>query len=156
GTQIERADAARDLRGGGTGIEDDRLAIVDQAGGGGGNTLLLGAVLQLLDVERLIGVRHVERAAVGTRECAGRLERRKIRTDGHLRGAETHREGLDRDAPFLAQQLADATPALLDHQTALAPLRHQTGNASSSRKCSKASRSDAPGAATSPNSRSLK
>ncbi len=47
-------------------------------------------------------------------------------------------ERIDRDAPFRAQELADAPSALLDQQAAFGRVQHQTGIASSTREPSNA------------------
>ena len=61
---------ARDLRGGGAGVEDDGLAVANERDGGLGDAHLLRVMLQLLDVQRLVGVRHAADAPPWVRVSA--------------------------------------------------------------------------------------
>ena len=66
------------------------------------------------------------------------------------------RKRVNRDAPFIAQELADAPAALFDQQATFRRVQHQTGIASSSREPSKAIGRMAWLPMSSPSSRSLK
>jgi hypothetical protein len=86
-----------DLGGGGAGIEDDRLAVLNQRRRGLGDAHLLRMVQGALDDERLIVVILAQqRAAVRAFERTFRFECRKISADGDRRGRESAPPALPR------------------------------------------------------------